>query len=163
MTTKENACYAAGLFDGEGYVGIDKTSVSSGKARSVHRGVRVIISQKDGRIMNWLKDNFGGNVYSQRNGTKYSIYRWRTHAEKADKFLRCIQPYVIIKKPQVDFALDFNDERKKRTIIQGRSIKSGKYLPMTEDEIAWRLQKRDELVALKRDYVPYIKDIVNKD
>lgn len=159
---KEMAAYAAGLFDGEGYVGIDKTCIGSGKSRSVHRGVKVIISQKDGQIMNWLKNNFGGNAYCQRNGSKYYIHRWRIHAKKADHFLRCILPYVIIKKKQVEFALEFNLEREQRLSRSGRSTKTGRFLPMTDNETAWRLKKHEELRSLKKIYTPYTKDPVKE-
>ncbi len=158
MNKKEIAAYAAGIFDGEGYVGIDKTSVSSGHEKRMNHGIRVVISQKDGAIMYWLKEHFGGNVYSQRNGTKYSIYRWRAHAEKAEQFLLRILPYVIIKKKQVEFAIAFNQERKAKVLASGRSRSNGRYTVLTDEDIQWRLDKKAELIALKKFYIPYTKD-----
>ena len=149
--------YAAGIFDGEGYVGIDRGSPSSGKEKRINYCLRVVISQKDGAIMYWLKNNFGGNVYSQRNGTKYSIYRWRIHSEGAARFLEAVLPYVIIKKPQVEFALSFNRQRKEKLILEGRA-KSGTYKSLSKKEIEWRLAQKTQLIELKRIYVPYIKD-----
>jgi hypothetical protein len=159
MYKKEISAYCAGLFDGEGYVGIDKTSVSHGKVRKIHHSIRVVISQKDGAIMNWLKERFGGNVYEQRNGTKYSIYRWRIHSLKAVQFLKCILPYVVIKKKQVEFAIAYYEESKEHALVSARSSSTGRYVLLTEKEIKWRLKKKDELMKMKKEYIIYTKDI----
>ena len=107
--------------------------------------------------MNWLKDNFGGNVWEQKRGTKYSIYRWRAHAERAHHFLETILPYVLIKKPQVEFAIRFNNERKKHLVNSSRSTKTGKYISMDSKEIVWRESQQKELMKLKKIYISYIK------
>lgn len=163
MTNKETAAYSAGIFDGEGYVGIDKTSVSHGKIRKIHHSIRVVISQKDGLIMNWLKEHFGGNVYEQRSGTKYSIYRWRIHSQKAVTFLKYILPYVLIKRKQVEFAIAYYEKSKEHALSSKRSTTTGRYVLLTEKELNWRLEKKAELIKLKKVYIPYIKDISNKD
>lgn len=160
MNQKEIAAYAAGLFDGEGYVGIDSVCISNGKRRLPHLGLRIVISQKDGAIMDWLKDNFGGNVYRQRNGSQYYIYRWRIHSEKAEQFLRFIYPYVLIKKPQVDLALSFNEEKKKRAKDSVRSGKTGRFTNLTDEELKWRSDKKEEMSRLKKVYASYTKSEV---
>lgn len=151
------AAYAAGIFDGEGYIGIDSICISNGKRRIAHLGLRIVISQKDGIIMDWLKDNFGGNVYKQRNGSKYYIHRWRIHSDSADRFLRFIYPYVLIKKPQVEFALSFNKERKERIKANNRSMLNGRFTRLTEEELQWRINKKAELSEMKKQYSPYTR------
>jgi hypothetical protein len=155
-TKKHIASYAAGLFDGEGYVGIDTISRSN-KSINFNLGVRVIISQKDGLIMNWLKDNFGGNVYQQRNGSKYFIYRWRLHSKKAVKFLETIYPYAIIKKPQIKFAIKFDKERDTRWSKNGKTGKDGKFSRTSKEEIELRNVRKQELSNLKKVFIEYKK------
>jgi hypothetical protein len=69
MKTKTTLAYAAGIFDGEGYVDI-YTATKSKYSRSSSLLLRVVISQKDGLIMNWLKENFnGGHILLSRKET----------------------------------------------------------------------------------------------
>lgn len=105
--------------------------------------------------MDWLKDNFGGNVYQQRNN-QYYIYRWRIHSEAAEKFLIFIRPYVLIKKPQVEFAIMFNQERKERSQNKGRSSR-GTWTKLTEEELQWRINQKAELSLMKKRYSPYTR------
>ena len=154
MKQENIAAYAAGIFDGEGYIGIDKISVSSGKKKAINLGLRVVISQKDGLIMDWLKINFGGNVYKQRNGSQYYIYRWRIHSLKAQQFLKTVLPYLIIKKAQSEFAIKFHDEKNER-YEKCKIGKDGRYQPILETENKWRMEMKQKLSDLKRDYKPY--------
>lgn len=148
------AAYTAGIFDGEGYVGIDRISKSTG-SKTIHHGIRVVISQKDGLIMNWLKSNFGGNVYQQRNNTDYFIYRWRIHSKKAAYFLETIYPYLIIKKEQVKLALEFVNEREVRHSKSRTNKKTGKFLQLSQEECNWRIEMKEKLSKLKKVYTPY--------
>jgi len=152
------AAYAAGIFDGEGYVGIDKVSKSTG-SKTIHYAVRIVISQKDGSLMNWLKSNFGGNVYQQRNGTNYSIYRWRIHSRKAQQFLAMIYPYLVIKKEQAKLALEFFDERKERFESQRTDKKTGKFNVISQEELNWRIGMKEKLSKLKKIYALYIGEV----
>lgn len=62
--------YAAGLFDGEGYVDIYRATMSKA-SKSPSFMLRIIISQKDGKVMNWLKENFGGHVIKEVRTESY--------------------------------------------------------------------------------------------
>jgi hypothetical protein len=149
----ETLAYAAGLFDGEGYVDIYKASTSKA-SKSPSFMLRVIISQKDGIIMNWLQDNFGGYVQLEKRSNSY-IYRWDTRSQKAEKFLSSILPFVKIKTEQVQVALAF--ERKKSTYLNTLKGNQG-FRQITSEEIEWRYKIRDHLKKLKKDYKPYIKN-----
>ncbi len=152
---KEIKAYAAGIFDGEGYIGIDKVSKSTG-SKNYHYGIRVIISQKDGLIMDWLKDNFGGNVYHQKREQKYSIYRWRIHSKKAVEFLKNIYPYVLIKKSQIDLAIKFDKERIEK-LTKNRLGKDGKFIQLSEQDMEWRVSMKEELMKIKKIYNKHTK------
>lgn len=150
MKKETIAAYAAGIFDGEGYVGIDRVGKSTG-SKKIHHSIRIVISQKDGAIMDWLKANFGGNIYSQRNGTQYSIYRWRIHSKKASDFLKFVYPYLVIKKKQAKFAIWFIEQRNKRR-ERIKVGKDGRFTVLSEKELLWRVEMKKRLEKMKKDY-----------
>ena len=103
------SAYAAGIFDGEGYVDIYQATLSkASKNRSLY--VRVIISQKDGKVMNWLQDNFGGYVRKEKRNKNY-IYRWSIASKSASKFLSTIYPFLVIKKEQAKLTIQFEETK----------------------------------------------------
>lgn len=148
--------YTAGLFDGEGCVDIYKATSPKG-SKSISLMLRVNIVQKDGRIMNYLQDNFGGYVSVDKHNGHY-IHRWDIRSKKAKDFLSLIYPFVIIKKEQVRIALEFETMRGKYL----ESLKGHQgFRKLTNDEIKRRLEYKEKLMKLKRDYAPYIKDGIN--
>jgi len=95
--TKQYLAYAAGFFDGEGYVGASM----SGK----YLRIEVSVSQKDAAVLLWYKKTFGGGVYGSmsRHGT---VYQWKTHGEAAIMFLSTMMPYLIVKRDEAQGAID---------------------------------------------------------
>lgn len=91
--------YFAGLFDGEGYVGISKSS-------SKNYNLRVVIAQKKTEVLYIAKEIWSGNVYIQK---KTNCGVWDIKGKLAEKFLRDIQPYSIVKKSQIEVGLEFRD------------------------------------------------------
>jgi hypothetical protein len=151
--TKEILAYTAGLFDGEGCVDIYKASVSKA-SKSPSFMLRVVITQKQGAIMNWLQYNFGGHVdLSRRNGNY--IYRWDIRSQAAKNFLIIIQPYVLIKKEQVELAIQYEEQKGK--YLETLKGKRG-FRTLTEEEIKWRYLMQEKLSKLKTKYVLYIKN-----
>ena len=103
--------YAAGLLDGEGCIRITKIPPRE-KGISPQYELIVFITQKDGRMMDWLVGNFGGFIYlknkkSFRENTKNWIYEWHVNNSKAYAFLKAIYPFVTTKKNQVEIAMRF--------------------------------------------------------
>ncbi|MDE2233851.1 MAG: hypothetical protein KGJ90_07160, partial [Patescibacteria group bacterium] len=63
--------YMAGFFDGEGYVGLMKR-VRKGKY--IEYFLQMSIGQKDGAVMDWVVENFGGHLHKvKRDGSYYWI------------------------------------------------------------------------------------------
>jgi hypothetical protein len=152
--TKEIIAYTAGLFDGEGCVDIFKASVSKA-SKNPSFLLRVVITQKQGLIMNWLKDNFGGNVQMSKRKDNY-IYRWDIRSQQAKHFLILIQPYVIIKKEQVDLAIEYEDRKGKylETLKGFRGFRQ-----LTKEEVDWRNSMQKKLSDLKKTYILYTKNV----
>lgn len=145
--------YAAGLFDGEGYVDIYKATTSKA-SKSPSFMLRVIISQKDGKVMNWLKDSFGGYVTKEVRPTSY-IYRWDIRSKSAHDFLLKILPYLVIKKEQAEIAILF--EKEKGKYLETLKGKQG-FRTLTEEEINRRTKTKEDLKLLKKIYAPYIEN-----
>ena len=101
--TETEKAYLAGLFDGEGCVGYYKRK--GRRAKHCYMSL-IAISQSDMRLMLWLQERIPfGSVYGKR-GKKAFEYKWETN-KRADvyTFLLTIQPYLVLKKEQVDVLL----------------------------------------------------------
>ena len=104
-----DSSYIAGLFDGEGYVRINRWE----KPGSSHIRYNLVagINMTYRPIIEKLHERFGGglhmNRYDLRNPNQRIGYCWVVASQFAATFLRVIQPYVIVKKDQVDLALEF--------------------------------------------------------
>ncbi len=103
----------AGFFDGEGSINI---SCRKRKTFNAEHTLRVAIGQKDGATLDWIVDNFGGNVcIVRRDGSFF----WYCSNKKAYDFIKIIYPFLKYKKPQAEIALTFyskmplNKERKR--------------------------------------------------
>ncbi len=96
--------YAAGLFDGEGSVGISKRN--SGQIF-----LQVQISMRCKEVPEWFADRFGGNAIVYKQGKHAlgsgSMCKWSISGYNAHKFLEVIVSYLIEKREQAEVALEF--------------------------------------------------------
>jgi hypothetical protein len=107
--TAFDIAYAAGLFDGEGTISVDKKlSLSiavSGNYRPMHE---------------WMQEHFGGSITSGgqnhfagdvMNDGRVVVtdskkeWKWRLNGQEALDFLTLIEPYLIEKKSQAQLVL----------------------------------------------------------
>ena len=103
--------WVAGFFDGEGSV-----FVEIAKSQNARRGVRNLltasITQTSLPCLNLIREHFGGNIiaitHSRRHNMNNSVcYIWRVRSKDALVFLETIAPYVVVKKEQVELALQY--------------------------------------------------------
>jgi len=86
--------YLAGLIDGEGYFKVEKQGT-----------LRLIIGMCDKKTIQWIKDNFGGNITIQKTQKGRLFYVWRLNQGKDLFYLMlCIIPFLVNKK---DIAVNF--------------------------------------------------------
>lgn len=93
----------AGFFDGEGCIGISKRQRTE---NYIEYAVRISIGQNDGAIMDWIQENYGGNVYLVKRDNSFM---WVATNLVAHKVLERMLPYLKYKKPQALLAISFRD------------------------------------------------------
>lgn len=116
MTHTERLAYLAGLFDGEGCIGLYNTR-SRNDSRNVNYQLLMRVTQKSPLAVEVFLEVFGGQIYTLTNvgPTKPGPYfTWRVTDKKAVAALKALQPYLREKLEQCKLALEFADVRAKR-------------------------------------------------
>jgi hypothetical protein len=151
--------YAAGLFDGEGYVRINRWE----KPNSTHirYNLFVGIGMSHLPIIQALQREYRGslnmNRHDLRNPRARIQFTWNVASRIAATFLRRIEPHVIVKKDEVLIALRFQDHVENTPYVRlGRK----KERRENHEEIyAYREGLYREISALKkRSFPPLLND-----
>ena len=96
--------YMAGIFDGEGSV-----TISAEAKRAKNYYLRATVTNTNEPLMKWIVEHFRGGYIAKTRGilTRKDCYTWTISGKKAQNFLRIIQDFSIVKKPQINVALQF--------------------------------------------------------
>ena len=112
---KVDLAYVAGLIDGEGTICIHRNKV---KNQKVYLQLRVDITNTNEWLIQWLKFAFGGHTdVSRRDGKGKNwkpAWRWSLSSNRASTFLTLVLPYLRLKKPQAELAINFQKARGNR-------------------------------------------------
>lgn len=95
--------YAAGLIDGEGYIGITKSRVKSKSARAYYAArVEVGMTNPARPLLHKMESAFGGKVVRSRETSQkwMGSSHWRMHGAEAALFLWTIWDHLSLKKRQ---------------------------------------------------------------
>ena len=141
---KIELAYIAGLFDGEGYVGVIKVKPNpKWRQKSPVYSMVVSIANTNLEILCWLRGLFGGSVFTTNKRTEHwqKGHEWRIVSNQAIPFLEAIQPYTKIKKEQIELALFFQR-------IKGH--KSGGRKPLSESSLDLYEAIKIELEGMKK-------------
>jgi hypothetical protein len=109
MLEYESLKWMAGFFDGEGYVGIHFHQQGNFPTPKL----TVQVTNTDTRALAIFHERFGGSKwrsYPPKTGAKphhLKVYRWTLNSAKALAFLEVIAPHLIVKKEQVELAIQF--------------------------------------------------------
>ncbi len=108
------AAYLAGLFDGEGCVGILFKKNKGNKAACFK--LQCSVTSTDKSILEWAKETTGlGCLYERKKIPKRRVtYQWLFCGFGAEQILRVLLPHSRIKREQIELALEF------RTLMQRR-------------------------------------------
>ena len=101
--------YVAGLFDGDGYIRINRWE----KPESIHIRYNLHggINMTYRPVIEQLHRQFGGNFHrhARTKLTHRTLYLWTVTSATCADFLRQIRPYVVVKAEEVDVALELQD------------------------------------------------------
>jgi hypothetical protein len=145
--------WAAGFFDGEGCVLVSERFSKSGGESSFQ--LYVTVTQQDTAALYEIQERFGGSVtpdkaalkgYGRKKGT-FLVWRWKSTSIVAYNFLKAIEPYSIVKAPQIAIALKWPEP--------GADYRNGRRLP---DGIR---QKRNDIMYALRAARANIKERVD--
>ena len=105
MLDQTDLAYFACLLDAEGSISILRNEYN----RSVRRGfprydLAIAICNQFLPVLKDVQKEFSGSI-----GNNGNSYYWRTSSLKAKVFLLAVQPYIRIKKGQVELALTFQE------------------------------------------------------
>uniref|UniRef100_A0A6H2A3W2 Putative HNH homing endonuclease n=1 Tax=viral metagenome TaxID=1070528 RepID=A0A6H2A3W2_9ZZZZ len=114
MKQCEILAYAAGIVDGEGCISIGGKSLGAGKPRRLIMLLSVVNTNE--WLIRWLKMQFGGNIRSNKptNPRAKLKWIWRVESKKASEIIKLIMPYLQIKRPQAELAIEFQSRKKYR-------------------------------------------------
>lgn len=114
MLKETNIPYVAGLFDGEGCVYIYERKAVGGMVNPSF-AMAVTVSSTNSDILYWLKGLFGGsiNFHKRVKLIHRTCGEWRICSLQALPLLKSIQPYVRIKKEQVNLAILFQEMQRR--------------------------------------------------
>ncbi|MFA5037987.1 MAG: hypothetical protein WC479_12520 [Candidatus Izemoplasmatales bacterium] len=97
--------------DGEGSIGINKIINYNGTKTTYYR-LLVQVCMIDGFIPQWLCDSFGGSILARKGKPpRRNITQWQIANKQASAFLQTVLPYLRIKKPQAEIAIEFQSKR----------------------------------------------------
>ena len=109
--------WAAGFFDGEGCV-----AALEGKTRTGRLQHQLFLDATQSSIppLSQLADIFGGRIHPDRPRlnrlTRRPIFHWRLYgAARVAHALASLLPYLVVKRPQAEAALELADTFRRRT------------------------------------------------
>ena len=101
--------YIAGIIDGEGYIGINRTKLKRGDKTYYNYVVKLEVHSSNERLCLWLQENCGGYFGKGNKPNGKSYYRWSIASKDVYKLLDAIFEFLVIKKEQ---ALIISEYRK---------------------------------------------------
>lgn len=94
MTTAEKA-YAAGIFDGEAWMGFASPGPKRGRTRP-----QIEVTSVDPELVEWLHRVVGGYRPKtvERGGNRQPEHRWRAGGREAQRILAEVAPFLVIER-----------------------------------------------------------------
>jgi hypothetical protein len=98
--------YMAGIIDGEGTIGITKTTPK--RYTNPRYTARIHFGNVNKEVIEMFAKRFGGSVRTERVPNRKLIYRWyRVGNPITKEIVESLLPYLVIKKPQAENVLEF--------------------------------------------------------
>jgi hypothetical protein len=127
--SEKDLIYAAGFFDGEGTVQLNRYKRNK-KGDACYR-LCVSVSNTKKEVIDWFKETFGtGCVHPIRKFKKGGNpgWRWLLYSRRASKFLQMIYPYLKVKKDDAEIGILFQDFINKRKPHSRQTLSEKKFI-----------------------------------
>lgn len=118
--TREELAYIAGLIDGEGCIRIGHVGP---KKRTLYLTLAVGMTHRG--VIEWLRDKLSTGTIKVNNHTKIRENpRWRVqhlvrlHGKRAQLLCQALLPFMIVKKPHAEIALQFPCDCRSGPLVQ---------------------------------------------
>lgn len=139
--------YLAGVFDGEGTVGITRWIPRDNPAKSPRYTGRITLGMCVKEIVEMFQQRYGGSLRVERVPNRRPVYRWALVGNKIVlPFLEEMTPYLIEKQERAILLKEYTENvSDKRPVSE-----TGRVLRLGEEELAKRedfYQKMKELNA----------------
>ncbi len=146
--TEQERIRLATFIDGEGCIRICKRP--KGRRKNTPFVVQVEVTNTDPRLALWCSTTFGGRFYKKTTQKHNRLqFCWCVSAMAAEKILLLCLPYFLLKREQAEVALAC-----RRTVKNtGREL--------SPSVIAFRLECRDKLSALKKELPPVAEELAS--
>lgn len=98
--------YAAGLFDGEGFIRINHQVIKTSNhiRYNLYGGINMTYRP----IIEKLYEEYGGSLHSRpATPPNRALFGWVIASQTAASFLRRVRPYLVVKAAEADLALEF--------------------------------------------------------
>ena len=110
MTRQEQIIWAAGFFDGEGYIGICKKKVKE----TVSHCLKLQVTNVVPTPLQDLKDLFGGSIYKKNRCKSHhrDAFTWQAEHIIATNAIIELLPFLRVKKDEALLGLEFQSRKK---------------------------------------------------
>lgn len=149
MKTKHTDIWAAGFFEGEGSIYINRITPDDKRVKHI---LRCQITNTELPLLEVFKSNYGGNIRTKKGTllSKKALWEWYCFGKNAETFLRLIMPYFIGKKLHVaTHAIAVRD------LMVRKKTKRGQIAKLSTEDIA----ERDAHVIEMRKYSKGYKNV----
>ena len=134
---KTDLAYIAGIIDGEGCIRI---TIDGSHYR--HSRMYISVASTDQWLIQYLRMAFDGHIYSKHLEHRKASWEWVLGGESALIFLQAILPYLYLKRPQAEIAIQFQERK-----IKYRNQHHGIGCPKT-DKI-WAVEQAESILLSK--------------
>jgi len=135
---RDDLIYAAGFFDGEGCIAINKIKTAIAK-HPTYQLVVSVCQNEPCEVLHELSNLYGGSLSVQNNGA-YPNLLWQLTSHKANVFLVDILPFLRLKKAEADLAILFQEQ-----MGRGRG-----YYRLTQEQLDEREKMHMKMRGLKK-------------
>ncbi len=110
MNRKRLCAYAAGIFDGEGSLGINR--FHQGVQRQVYYAEKASVGMCDRAPLDIMHALWGGIVRQEKQrGYVRTPFRWQISGEPLRQMLLEIKPYLIVRRGEAVALINFREKR----------------------------------------------------